>query len=795
MDIKHTLPLLPLRDIVVFPNMVLPLFVGRDKSIAALNDVMKNNKKIILVAQKNSEIDDPKKTDIFIYGCESSILQLLKLPDGTVKVLIEGIKRVKILDFNDDEKFITCKYEYQNDVIAPDEDLMPLALIAVRRLEKLNSINKKISTEKINNIKRLKEPIKIVDNIASQLNATILEKQQIFETAEVKKRLNGVIKIMENETSIIGVEKRIRGRVKTQMEKTQREYYLNEQLKAIQKELGEIEDGKDETSSLNKAILKAKMPKEVQKKCMAELRKLKNMSSMSAEATVVRNYLDWMIDIPWYKKNKVDINLNKALKVLDEDHFGLVKVKERIIEFLAVQKRMEKIKGPILCLVGPPGVGKTSLGKSIARATNRQFVRMSLGGVRDEAEIRGHRRTYIGSLPGKIIQLMKKAATKNPLILLDEIDKVGNDYRGDPSSALLEALDPEQNVTFNDHYLEVDYDLSDVMFVTTANTLNILPPLLDRMEVIRIPGYTEDEKINIADKFLLPKQIKENGIKEGELKVANGTIKEIIRNYTREAGVRNLEREISKISRKVVKKIINNEEEKVSINDKNISDYLGVKRFKYGEVETEDKIGIVTGLAWTEFGGEILKIETVHMPGKGKMLITGKLGDVMQESVKAAKSFVRSKSLEYGIIPPLFEKKDFHIHVPEGATPKDGPSAGIGMVTSIVSSITNNPVDREIAMTGEVTLTGQVLSIGGLKEKLLAAHRAGIKKLIIPKDNEKDLIDIPQKVKDDIKFFTVETVDEVLKIALKNELKRVEWTEVENISKSEKEDKSQAIIQ
>ena len=795
MDIKHTLPLLPLRDIVVFPNMVLPLFVGRDKSITALNDVMKNNKKIILVAQKNSEIDDPKKTDIFIYGCESSILQLLKLPDGTVKVLIEGIKRVKILDFNDDGEFITCKYEYQNDVIAMDEDLMPLASIAVRRLEKLNSINKKISTEKINNIKRLKEPIKIVDNIASQLNATILEKQQIFETAEVKKRLNGVIKIMENETSIIGVEKRIRGRVKTQMEKTQREYYLNEQLKAIQKELGEIEDGKDETSSLNKAILKAKMPKEVQKKCMAELRKLKNMSSMSAEATVVRNYLDWMIDIPWYKKNKVDINLNKALKVLDEDHFGLVKVKERIIEFLAVQKRMEKIKGPILCLVGPPGVGKTSLGKSIARATNRQFVRMSLGGVRDEAEIRGHRRTYIGSLPGKIIQLMKKAATKNPLILLDEIDKVGNDYRGDPSSALLEALDPEQNVTFNDHYLEVDYDLSDVMFVTTANTLNILPPLLDRMEVIRIPGYTEDEKINIADKFLLPKQIKENGIKEGELKVANGTIKEIIRNYTREAGVRNLEREISKISRKVVKKIINNEEEKVTINDKNISDYLGVKRFKYGEVETEDKIGIVTGLAWTEFGGEILKIETVHMPGKGKMLITGKLGDVMQESVKAAKSFVRSKSLEYGIIPPLFEKNDFHIHVPEGATPKDGPSAGIGMVTSIVSSITNNPVDREIAMTGEVTLTGQVLSIGGLKEKLLAAHRAGIKKLIIPKDNEKDLIDIPQKVKDDIKFFTVETVDEVLKIALKNELKRVEWTEVENISKSEKEDKSQAIIQ
>ena len=621
------------------------------------------------------------------------------------------------------------------------------------------------------------------------------EKQQIFETVDVKKRLNGVIKIMENETSIIGVERKIRGRVKNQMEKTQREYYLNEQLKAIQKELGEIEDGKDETSSLNKAIIKSKMPKEVLKKCMSELSKLKNMSPMSAEATVVRNYLDWMIDIPWYKKDKIDIDLNKALKVLDEDHYGLDKVKERIIEFLAVQKRMEKSKGPILCLIGPPGVGKTSLGKSVARATNRQFVRMSLGGVRDEAEIRGHRRTYIGSLPGKIIQLMKKAGTKNPLFLLDEIDKVGNDYRGDPSSALLEALDPEQNTTFNDHYLEVDYDLSDVMFVTTGNTLNILPPLLDRMEVIRIPGYTEDEKINIADKFLLPKQIKENGIKQGELDITDGTIKQIIRSYTREAGVRNLEREISKISRKVVKQVVNGEKQKVTVNDKNISDFLGIKKFKYGEVETEDKVGVVTGLAWTEFGGEILKIETVHMPGKGRMQITGKLGDVMQESVKAAKSFVRSKSLEYGIIPPLFEKNDFHIHVPEGATPKDGPSAGIGMVTSIVSSITNNPVDREIAMTGEVTITGQVLAIGGLKEKLLAAHRAGIKKLIIPNDNKKDLADIPQKIKDDIKIITVGTVDEVLKIALKNELKRVEWQEVENISKSKKEDKSQASIQ
>ncbi len=627
------------------------------------------------------------------------------------------------------------------------------------------------------------------------MNSSISEKQQIFETFDVKKRLNAVIKIIENETSIIGVEKRIRGRVKTQMEKTQREYYLNEQLKAIQKELGEIEDGKDETSNLNKAILKAKMPKDVQKKCMSELKKLKNMSPMSAEATVVRNYLDWMIDIPWYKKDKVDIDLNKAAKTLDEDHFGLEKVKERIIEFLAVQKRMEKIKGPILCLVGPPGVGKTSLGKSIAKAVNRQFVRMSLGGVRDEAEIRGHRRTYIGSLPGKIIHMMKKAGTKNPLILLDEIDKVGNDYRGDPSSALLEALDPEQNTTFNDHYLEVDYDLSDVMFVTTANTLNILPPLLDRMEVIRIPGYTEDEKINIADKFLLPKQIKDNGVKDGEFEIIDGTVKEIIRNYTRESGVRNLEREISKVIRKAVKKVVNKEENKVSINNKNLSDFLGVKKFKYGELESENRVGIVTGLAWTEFGGEILKIETVHMPGKGRMQITGKLGDVMQESVKAAKSFVRSKSLEYGIIPPTFEKKDFHIHVPEGATPKDGPSAGVAMVTSIVSSITKNPVDRKVAMTGEVTITGQVLQIGGLKEKLLAAHRAGIQHVIIPKDNEKDLIDIPKKVKEDIKITPVETVDEVLKIALKNELKRVEWTEVDNISKSKNEDKSQASIQ
>ena len=792
MEVKFTLPLLPLRDIVVFPSMVIPLFVGRDKSISALNEVMKKEKKIILVTQKNSEIDDPKKNDIFLQGCEGNILQLLKLPDGTVKVLVEGIKRVKILEFNDNHKFITCDYSHSKDENDKNEDLYPLAVTALRKLEKLTSINKKISSETISNIKQLKDPSQIGDNIASHLSASISEKQQIFETLDVKKRLNLIIKIMENETSIIGVEKRIRGRVKTQMEKTQREYYLNEQLKAIQKELGEIEDGKDESANLNKSILKAKMPKDVEKKCLQELKKLKNMSPMSAEATVVRNYLDWMIDLPWFKKSEVDIDLNKALNVLDKDHYGLEKIKERIIEFLAVQKRMGKIKGPILCLVGPPGVGKTSLGKSIAKATNREFVRMSVGGMRDEAEIRGHRRTYIGSLPGKIIQMMKKAGTKNPLILLDEIDKIGNDYRGDPSSALLEALDPEQNTNFNDHYLEVDYDLSDVMFVTTANTLNILPPLLDRMEVIRLAGYTEDEKLNIANKYLLPKQIKDNGVKEQEMKLGDDIIKEIIRNYTKESGVRNLEREISKVARKVVKKVVSGEKKEVVVDKKNLQDFLGVAKFKSGELESENKVGIVTGLAWTEYGGEILKIETVTMPGKGRMQITGKLGDVMQESVKAAKSFVRSKCLEYGIIPPLFEKKDFHIHVPEGATPKDGPSAGIGMVTSIVSSLTNIPVKKDIAMTGEVTITGQVLQIGGLKEKLLAAHRAGIKEVLIPKENEKDLVDMPKKITDEIKITPIEYADEVLKIALTKELKKTEWVEVDL---TKKDDKSQASIQ
>ena len=602
----------------------------------------------------------------------------------------------------------------------------------------------------------------------------------------MKKRLEKIHQYIEKETSVLSVEKKIRGRVKNQMEKTQREYYLNEQLKAIQKELGEIDEGKDELTSLSKAISDAKMPKLAKEKCLSELKKLKSMSPMSAEATVVRNYLDWMTELPWSNKSKINTDLNNAQKILDEDHYGLEKVKERIIEFLAVQKRIQKMKGPILCLVGPPGVGKTSLGKSIAKATNRKFIRISLGGIRDEAEIRGHRRTYIGSLPGKIIQMMKKAGTKNPLFLLDEIDKVGNDYRGDPSSALLEALDPEQNKEFNDHYLEVDYDLSDVMFVTTANTLNILPPLLDRMEVIRLAGYTEDEKVNISQKYLIPNQSKNNGLKKEEWNIDENINRDIIRHYTRESGVRNLEREISKIARKLVKKIDNNEKVNNPINKKDLNDLLGVQKFNYGEIEEENRVGVVTGLAWTEVGGEILKIESAIMPGKGKMQITGKLGDVMQESVKAAKSYIRSKSLDYGIIPPIFDKKDFHIHVPEGATPKDGPSAGVAMVTSIISAITEIPVNKNVAMTGEITLRGLVLQIGGLKEKLLAAHRAGIKKVLIPIENKKDLVEVPKTVLDSIEIIPVKNVDEVLKVALTKPLKRVEWVDVDQLSKKEK---------
>ena len=777
-------PLLPLRDIVVFPSMIVPLFVGRDKSIKALNEAMKINKKIILVTQKNAEVDDPSSEDLYTFGCESKILQLLKLPDGTVKVIVEGIDRVRILEIKNDKEYLTSAIEIVKDKIDTKEDLLVFSIAIVRKLEKLTNLNKKISFELMTNLKDLKTPSKIADHIAAQLNISIFEKQKLLEIIDLKIRLEKLLDHINNEISVIGVEKRIRGRVKNQMEKTQREYYLNEQMKAIQRELGEIEEGKDEITSLQKAILKAKMPKDASKKCLSELKKLKSMSSMSAEATVVRNYLDWMIDLPWYNKKFNSIDIAEAKKILDEDHYGLEKVKERILEYLAVQKRVGKIKGAILCLVGPPGVGKTSLGKSIARATGRKFVRMSLGGIRDEAEIRGHRRTYIGSLPGKIIQQMKKAGTTNPLFLLDEIDKVGTDYRGDPSSALLEALDPEQNVTFNDHYLEVDYDLSNVMFVTTANTLSILPALLDRLEVIRIPGYTEDEKVNIASNYLIPKQIKDNGLKNEEWNMNKNVIKNIIQNYTKEAGVRNLEREISKLARKTVKNILTNENKQFEISSENLSDYLGVKKFKYDEIESDNKIGVATGLAWTEFGGEILKIESAMMPGKGKMQITGHLGEVMQESVKAAKSYVRSKSLEFGIIPPIFEKKDFHVHVPEGATPKDGPSAGIAMVTSIVSSITGIPVDKNIAMTGEVTLRGHVLPIGGLKEKLLAAHRARISRVIIPEDNKKDLVEIPKDILKDLKITTVKTVDEVLKVALLKELKPVEWIDVENLTKS-----------
>ena len=779
----NTKPLLPLRDIVIFPSMVIPLFVGREKSIKALQEVMKTDKSVVLVAQKNSEIDEPESKDIYGYGCLSKVLQLLKLPDGTVKVLVEGERRVKINEIKNEEKsFLSCEIKIQEDTNYT-KDLDVYAQSLLKKFERLLVLSKRELSDSISTIKKLKDPSQIADNIASNLNLQIIEKQEILEIFDVRKRLEKVFELVEKEVSVISVEKKIRGRVKNQMEKTQREYYLNEQLKAIQKELGEIDEGKDEITNLSKAIAKAKMPKHVQEKCLSELKKLKSMSPMSAEATVVRNYLDWMTELPWSNKSLVNSDLKNAQKILDEDHFGLEKVKERIIEFLAVQKRIQKLKGPILCLVGPPGVGKTSLGKSIARATGRKFIRISLGGVRDEAEIRGHRRTYIGSLPGKIIQMMKKAGTKNPLFLLDEIDKVGNDYRGDPSSALLEALDPEQNKEFNDHYLEIDYDLSDVMFITTANTLNILPPLLDRMEVIRIPGYTEDEKINIAQKYLIPKQSENNGLKKNEWNIDDKINRKIIRNYTRESGVRNLEREISKIARKVVKKIDAKEKINNPIKEKDLFDYLGVEKFNYGEIEEQNRVGVVTGLAWTETGGEILKIESVIMPGKGKMQITGKLGEVMQESVKAAKSYIRSKSLEYGVIPPIFEKKDFHIHVPEGATPKDGPSAGIAMVTSIISALTEIPVNKNVAMTGEITLRGIVLPIGGLKEKLLAAHRAGIKKALIPFENKKDLSEIPDIIKKSIEIIPVKNVDEVLKLALTKPLKRVEWVEVERIAK------------
>ena len=786
MKASYIKPLLPLRDIVIFPSMVVPLFVGREKSISALQEAMKSDKSITLITQKNSETDDPSGKDMYQFGCLSKVLQLLKLPDGTVKVLVEGEKRVKVIKHIEDEKkFLSCEVEVVDDK-KEDEGLNQLALGLIKKFERLQVLNKKEINDTSINLKNLKDASQIANNISANLNIQIFEKQELLEIIDLKKRLEKIHQLIEKETSVLSVEKKIRGRVKNQMEKTQREYYLNEQLKAIQKELGEIDEGKDELSSLAKSISDAKMPKLAREKCLSELKKLKTMSPMSAEATVVRNYLDWMTELPWSNKSKINTDLNNAQKILDEDHYGLEKVKERIIEFLAVQKRIQKMKGPILCLVGPPGVGKTSLGKSIAKATNRKFIRISLGGIRDEAEIRGHRRTYIGSLPGKIIQMMKKAGTKNPLFLLDEIDKVGNDYRGDPSSALLEALDPEQNKEFNDHYLEVDYDLSDVMFVTTANTLNILPPLLDRMEVIRLSGYTEDEKVNISQKYLIPNQSKNNGLKKEEWSIDENINRKIIRHYTRESGVRNLEREISKVARKLVKKIDNKEKVNNPINENDLKDLLGVQKFNYGEIEEENRIGVVTGLAWTEVGGEILKIESVIMPGKGKMQITGKLGDVMQESVKAAKSYIRSKSLDFGIIPPIFDKKDFHIHVPEGATPKDGPSAGVGMVTSIISVITEIPVNKNVAMTGEITLRGLVLPIGGLKEKLLAAHRAGIKKVLIPIENKKDLIEVPKTVLDSVEIIPVKNVEEVLKVALTKPLKRVEWVEVDQISKKNK---------
>ena len=772
-------PVLPLRDIVVFPGMVVPLFVGREKSINALNNVMDKYKKIILAAQKSHDVDDPKDNEIYQVGCLGEILQLLKLPDGTVKILVEGKERVKINQYHNEEKnFLLASCSTLADDVGK-EDLSLLSKAVLNKFDKLVKVSKKVSEEGLETIKDTKEPSKVADAVANQLQISLVEKQKILENLSVQNRLESLLTFIESEIEVLSVEKKIRGRVKNQMEKTQREYYLNEQLKAIQKELGETEDGKDEIQNLEEAIKKAKMTNEAEEKSLAELKKLKSMSPMSAESTVVRNYLDWMVSLPWGKTSKVNTDINNAKKILDEDHYGLEKVKDRILEFLAVQSRINKIKGPILCLVGAPGVGKTSLGKSIAKATGREFVRMSLGGIRDEAEIRGHRRTYIGSLPGKIIQMMKKSGKNNPLILLDEIDKIGNDYRGDPSSALLEALDPEQNTTFNDHYLEVDYDLSNVMFVTTANTLNIPGPLLDRMEVIRISGYTEDEKMEIAKKYLLPKQIKENGLKIGEWTVSDEALKDIIRYYTRESGVRSLEREISKLARKGVKDIVTKTKDIIKIDEKNLNDYLGIKKFKYGEIENKDGTGIVTGLAWTEVGGELLTIESVIMPGKGKMEITGKLGEVMQESVKAAKSFVRSRCLEYGIIPPVFEKKDIHIHVPEGATPKDGPSAGIAMVTSIVSSLTGIPVKRDVAMTGEVTLRGRVLPIGGLKEKLLAALRGGIKTVLIPDENEKDLAEIPKNVIEGLKIIPVKTVDEVLKVALTKSLSPIDWVEID----------------
>ena len=781
----NKIPVLPLRDIVVFPHMVVPLFVGRDKSVKALESVMKGDKKIMLITQKSASVDDPKKNDLFDFGTVANVLQLLKLPDGTVKVLVEGLNRASINVFFENEDFLQADVDQIIETIdSSDKQLRAMSKSTTDEFDKYVNLNKKIPPEVLGTINEIDELGKLSDTIASHLSIKLSDKQQILESVDLYERFEKILSFIQSELDVLQVEKKIRGRVKNQMEKTQREYYLNEQMKAIQKELGENEDGKDDVSEYEEKIEKMKLTKEAKEKCYAEIKKIRSMSPMSAESSVIRNYLDWILSIPWGKKTKVKKDINFAKQVLDEDHYGLEKVKERILEYLAVQQRIKKMKGPILCLVGAPGVGKTSLGKSIARSTGRKFVRMSLGGVRDEAEIRGHRRTYIGSMPGKVLQMMKKAGSSNPLFLLDEIDKLGADYRGDPSSALLEVLDPEQNNTFNDHYLEVDYDLSDTMFLTTANTLRMPPALLDRMEIIRIAGYTEDEKVQIAKQHLIPEIMKKHGWKDGELIIEDNAVTSLIKYYTREAGVRSLEREIANLARKAIKKIVAGEIKNLTINEENVNEYAGVKKYKYGEIDADDQVGIVTGLAWTEVGGDILPIEAVIMPGKGIMTITGKLGDVMKESIQAAKSYVRSRCIDFGIKPTIFPIRDIHIHVPEGAIPKDGPSAGLAMVTSIVSVLTGIPVRKDIAMTGEVTLRGKALGIGGLKEKLLAALRAGTKTVIIPKENEKDLEDIPDNVKEGLELIFVDNVDDVLKIALTKPLIPIEWDESESVSTS-----------
>jgi ATP-dependent Lon protease len=761
------IPVLPLRDVVVYPHMVIPLFVGREKSIQALEAAMENDKQILLVAQKSAADDDPNIDDLYRIGTISSILQLLKLPDGTVKVLVEGNRRARIVTFLGEEEYFTAQVKQYEEEAIDERESEVLVRSLTNQFDQYVKLNKKIPPEILTSLASIEDPSRLVDTIAAHMSLKIDEKQNILEMTNLRERLEHLMTMMESEIDLLQVEKRIRGRVKRQMEKSQREYYLNEQMKAIQKELGDMDDVPNELEELEKKIETAGMSKEAKGKAKAELGKLKMMSPMSAEATVVRNYLDWLVNVPWKKRSKVRHDLAKAEQVLEEDHYGLEKVKERILEYLAVQQRMKKMKGPILCLVGPPGVGKTSVGKSIARATNRKFIRMALGGVRDEAEIRGHRRTYIGSMPGKIVQNLSKVGTRNPLFLLDEIDKMAMDFRGDPASALLEVLDPEQNHTFNDHYLEVDYDLSETMFVATSNTMNIPGPLLDRMEVIRLSGYTEEEKVNIAERYLVKKQIKNNGLKDDEISISEDAVRDIIRFYSREAGVRNLEREIAKICRKTVKDILLDKTvDKVEVTSENLEKFLGVKRFRFGRAEEHDQVGQVTGLAWTEVGGELLTIETAVMPGKGKHSITGQLGDVMKESIQAALTVVRSRASVLGIEPDTFEKNDIHVHVPEGAIPKDGPSAGIGMCTALVSALTDIPVRADVAMTGEITLRGEVLPIGGLKEKLLAAHRGGIKTVLIPDENTRDLTEIPENIKENLEIRPVKWIDEVLEVAL-----------------------------